>query len=136
MSKASSPVRLERDLMEAAKATGALFHRSSAEQIEYWADLGRRLSGVLDPAVMLALKAGFATLSVEQVTPKEINPDDVFANLKRKSADGALSTAIAGQNVRYQASKTCPGMLDRVSPDGSIEVGEFINGTFNPIAGT
>ncbi len=134
MSKASSPVRLERDLMEAAKATGALFHRSSSEQIEYWADLGRKLSSVLDPSVILALKAGLATLSVEQVKSVEINPDDVFTNLKRKSDDGTLSAAIAGENVRYQASKNHPGMLEKVYPDGSVEAGKFIDGTFNAIA--
>jgi len=35
MAKAISPVRLQDDLMQAAKLTGERFHRSSAEQIEY-----------------------------------------------------------------------------------------------------
>ncbi|MCK5666750.1 MAG: hypothetical protein KAI17_24840, partial [Thiotrichaceae bacterium] len=39
MAKALSPVRLQDDLMKAAKLTGDRFHRSTAEQIEYWADI-------------------------------------------------------------------------------------------------
>lgn len=105
MGKASSPIRLERGLMDAAKTTGALSHRSSAEQIEYWADLGRKVSHVLSPDVILALKAGFATLSVEQVKAPELDVDDVFAGLKRDREDGTLSGKISAGNVRYQASK-------------------------------
>lgn len=130
MGKASSPVRLERGLMDAAKATGALSHRSSAEQIEYWADLGRKISHVLSPDVILALKTGFATLSVEQVKAPELDVDDVFAGLKRDREGGAMSGEIAGGNVRYQASKTHPGMLERVSPDGTVDIGTFVDGDF------
>jgi hypothetical protein len=130
LGKASSPIRLERGLMDAAKTTGALSHRSSAEQIEYWADLGRKVSHVLSPDVILALKAGFATLSVEQVKAPELDVDDVFAGLKRDREDGTLSGKISAGNVRYQASKTHPGMLERVSPDGNVEVGQFADGNF------
>lgn len=120
--------------MEAAKATGALSHRSSAEQIEYWADLGQKVSHILNPEVILAVKAGFAALSVEQVKPAEINVDDVFASLKRDRDGGNLSGKISDGNVRFQASKSHPGMLERVSPDGNVEVGEFVDGSFKVIA--
>lgn len=133
MTKAVSPVRLQHDLMEAAKATGAAFHRSGAEQIEYWADLGRKLSGSLNPDVILAVKAGFATLSVEEVKPIDIDPNEVFANLDRHREDGFLSAAIADGNVRYQASLAHLGMLERVNPDGSVQVGEFVDGSFKRI---
>lgn len=130
MSKAVSPVRLQEDLMQAAKATGAAFHRSSAEQIEYWADLGRKVSDVLDPSVLLAVKAGFCRITVEETTPVTVDADDVFATLERKRADGSLSAEIANGHVRYQASRHHPGMLERVSPDGTVETGTFVNGVF------
>lgn len=133
MTKAASPVRLQNDLMEAAKATGAAFHRSGAEQIEYWADLGRKLSSIVNPDVLLDLKAGLATLSVEEVKPIAINADEVFANLERKREDGTLSAAIADGNVRYQASQSHPGMLEMVLPDGSVQVGKFVDGAFKRI---
>ena len=43
--------------MESAARAGALHHRSAAEQIEYWADLGRRVARVLDPESLLDLAA-------------------------------------------------------------------------------
>jgi hypothetical protein len=44
MAKAASPIRLQEELMQAAESTAKRFHRSTAEQIEYWADLGRSVS--------------------------------------------------------------------------------------------
>lgn len=49
MAKAASPVRLQKSLVDAATVAGQQFNRSTAEQIEYWADLGRRVAAVLDP---------------------------------------------------------------------------------------
>ncbi len=39
MAKSASPIRLQEDLMQAAALTGERFHRSTAEQIEYWAEM-------------------------------------------------------------------------------------------------
>jgi hypothetical protein len=119
--------------MEAAKATGALSHRSSAEQIEYWADLGQKVSHLLNPEVILDIKAGFAKLSIEPVSSPEVNVDDVFAGLTHDRKNGTLSGKIAGGNVRYQASTNHPGMLERVSPDGTVDVGTFVDGDFKAL---
>tara|TARA_R110000803_G_scaffold75946_2_gene140306 strand:+ start:227 stop:595 length:369 start_codon:yes stop_codon:yes gene_type:complete len=119
--------------MESAKATGAAFHRSGAEQIEYWADIGRKLSGIITPSVLLDIKAGLAILSVEEVKPKDINADEVLANVGRKREDGSLSAIIANGNLRYQASQSHPGMLEMILPDGSVQVGQFINGDFKRV---
>ncbi|MCB1936185.1 MAG: hypothetical protein KDF59_09600, partial [Nitrosomonas sp.] len=37
MAKSASPIRLQEELMKAAELTASRFHRSTAEQIEYWA---------------------------------------------------------------------------------------------------
>ncbi|WP_269617933.1 TA system antitoxin ParD family protein [Zhongshania sp. BJYM1] len=49
MAKAASPIRLQQDLMQAAESTAKRFHRSTAEQIEYWAELGRSVSSSINP---------------------------------------------------------------------------------------
>ena len=49
MPKAASPVRLQEELMESARISGSIQHRSAAKQIEYWADLGRKVSKAIDP---------------------------------------------------------------------------------------
>jgi hypothetical protein len=130
MTKAASPVRLQDELMKAAKVTGRAFHRSNAEQIEYWADLGRKVSDILNPDTILAVKSGLATLSIEATKPVDIDPDKIFTNLDRKCADGTLAVAIADGKVRYQMSQAHYGMLEQVAVDGTIKVGQFINGNF------
>ncbi len=41
----SSPLRVDEDLMAAAKTTGAAMSRSAAQQINHWARIGRELEG-------------------------------------------------------------------------------------------
>ncbi len=133
MAKASSPVRLENDLMEAATLAGSTLHRSAAEQIEYWADLGRKVARVITPETLLEINAGLVKLKVEKVQPVTADPDAVFAELEQKRESGALREAIASGCIRYQSSGTHPGLLEQVHPDGAIVVGQFNNGQFEPL---
>ena len=132
MAKAQSPVRLESSLMSSATAAGMLLHRSAAEQVEYWADLGRKVASSIDPESLLAVKAGLATLRVEHIHPSPVDPDVVFAALDNARNSGALSEAISSGSLRYQASVEKPGYLEACHPDGRIEVGQFVNGRFIP----
>ncbi len=132
MAKAPSPVRLDNSLMSAAAIAGSTLHRSAAEQIEYWADLGRKVAKVVDPEILLAVQAGLATLHVEHTTPSSVEPEAVFSALDQERDSGALSEAIATGAVRYQASITRPGSLEACYPDGRIVVGQFTNGQFIP----
>ncbi|WP_254959113.1 ParD-like family protein [Cyanobium sp. Cruz CV13-4-11] len=50
-------MRLQRELMESAALVGARHQRSAAEQIEYWAALGRQVARVLDPDSLLDVAA-------------------------------------------------------------------------------
>ena len=131
MAKASSPVRLESKLMEAATVAGAALHRSAAEQIEYWADLGRAVAMSVNAESLLALKAGFARVSVERVPSVALDVDSVFDTLERERESGRLGTEIASGLPRYQASLDYPGYLERVEPTGEVIVGQFENGVFH-----
>ncbi len=131
MAKAQSPVRLESRLMKAAKLAGITHHRSAAEQVEYWAELGRRVSGVLDPEDLLAVSAGIAKVTLVPSNPVEIDSDALFASLDRQRERGALSEAIQSDAIRYQASSLHPGLLEQVHPDGRIVLGSFQDGVFN-----
>jgi len=105
MAKAISPVRLQDDLMQAAKLTGDRFHCSTAEQIEYWADIGRKVSKVLDP-------------------------DDVFNFLETQRQQGALTQSLTSSVIKYQSSLVHPGYLERIDQKGNVSVGQFENGEF------
>jgi hypothetical protein len=83
MAKAASPIRLQEELMQAAESTAKRFHRSTAEQIEYWADLGRSVSSTLDPDVLLSVLSGLTTIKTEPVISLPIDPDEVFEALEK-----------------------------------------------------
>jgi len=130
MAKAQSPVRLQDDLMQAAKLTGERFHRSTAEQIEYRADLGRKVSTILDPDTLLSVTTGLTQVKVEAIYGKPIDPDDVFNLLEAHRRQGSLTQAVTSSAIKYQSSLTKPGYLERIDQEGNILVGQFKNGEF------
>jgi len=130
MAKALSPVRLQDDLMQAAKLTGERFHRSTAEQIEYWADIGRKVSTVLDPDTLISIATGLTQVHVEPIYGKPIDPDDVFNLLEAQRQQGTLTQTVTGSAIKYQSSLTQPGYLERIDQNGNVLVGQFENGEF------
>lgn len=130
MPKAASPIRLDESLMSEATLTASTLHRSAAEQVEYWADIGRKVSNVVDPEILLEVQSGLATLHVEKTSPVTVDPDALFEKLDHDRKTGALSQAIAAGGVRYQASSNSPGTLEAVYTDGRVETGVFVNGEF------
>ena len=133
MAKAASPIRLQEELMQAATTAGQRMHRSAAEQVEYWASIGRSVARVVDPDNLLAVSAGLAQLKVVPVEPPVIDPDDLFAALEQERKSGTLAASISGAGVRYQASVALPGQLEQINPDGSVVVGQFSMGIFTPL---
>ncbi len=133
MAKASSPVRLQADLMEEAKRSGQLSHRSAAEQVEYWASIGRTVGNLLTPDALLAVRTGLAKISIEPVAGQAVNPTDVLANLASQRNSGQLSVSTSQGRTKYQASANHPGLLEKVDGDGSVTLGQFSNGVFEPM---
>jgi hypothetical protein len=128
MPKAASPVRLEDSLMRSATLAGARQHRSTAEQIGYWATLGLEVAGVLDPDKLLDVRSGLAALQVVPVTAAPVVTKQVFAALEQQRRSGRLSQAV----LRYQGSAEHPGCLEEINADGSRRLGHFRDGVFVP----
>jgi hypothetical protein len=67
MARSASPktsvLRISADLSDAAEQVGAMFHRKAAQQIEYWASLGRALETL--PGVTLSKIEAALTASLE-----------------------------------------------------------------------
>ncbi len=133
MPKSASPVRLQQELMQSATLAGARQHRSAAEQIEYWATLGRQVAGVLDPDKLLDVLAGLAAVRVEPVTTAAVAPEQVFAALEQQRRSGELSGAVSSAVLRYQASTAHPGFLEEINPSGRRRLGQFRHGVFEPL---
>lgn len=134
MAKSSSPVRLEAELMQAAAVNGQLHHRSAAEQIEYWASLGRSIAQSVDPDKLLAVTTGLARINIEPVLAPEIDADSVFKKLESDRQSGELSKSlkvrVAANSFSYQASSDFPGKLEQLDSEGNIRIGIFSNGKF------
>lgn len=129
MAKAASPIRLQEDLMQAAALAGERFHRSTAEQIEYWAEIGRNVAHILDPDDLLSVSAGLAKITVESVHGEPIDPAAVFQSLEVERNNGTLSQTVAS-GEKYQISLKYPGNLEQIQPDGRIRTGKFQGGEF------
>jgi len=135
MAKAASPIRLQQDLMDKAIIEAELFNRSAAEQVEYWAGIGRRLSHVVESDTLLSISAGLATVHVEPVETQPVNPLSVFKNMEKQRKKGALTEMIKSEGQpRYQASEQHPGHLERIEANGQVVVGLFQNGEFTPVS--
>jgi len=130
MTKSASPIRLENNLMQAAKMTGKRYKRSTAEQIEYWADIGRSVAGVIDPDILISIQSGLSKVNVEAVNTVPISADDVFSNLDRQRDSGELTKNITTTSSKYQASATTPGLLEEIDQDGNVRIGMFEKGRF------
>jgi len=130
MAKSASPIRLQADLMQAAKVTGKRLHRSTAEQIEFWADMGRRVSAILDPDDLLSLASGLAKIKVEPVYGQPVNPENVFSTLEENRKSGALQQMVSSSATRYQISESHPGYLEQINQHGEVTTGKFDDGKF------
>ena len=130
MAKAASPIRLQDELMQAAALTAERFHRSTAEQIEYWAEMGRNVDHMLNPDDLLAISAGLAKITVEPVTSEPVDPVGIFQSLENDRASGMLPQTVTGSVLKYQASLAYPGYLERIHPNGRIQTGKFQGGEF------
>ena len=132
MAKSASPLRLQDDLMRRAALAGARHHRSAAQQIEYWAALGQEVAALLDPDLLLDVKAGLARLRVEPVRAAAVAPESVFASLDAQRSSGALAASVSTRPCRYQACPDRPGLLERIDHEGKRTAGTFTNGVFQP----
>lgn len=69
----------------------------------------------------------------EESRDSAIDPESVFEALRRDQETGELAKLLADGRVWYESSRSHPGLIDRVQPDGTRETGRMINGHFVPI---
>ncbi len=128
----STPLRVNDSLFKEAEAEGSLLNRSAAKQVEFWAELGKRIAHSVTPADMLALMQGIADVHVKVIESQPVMPEGVFATVDKKRNSRQLGQQITRGSLYYEASKTRPGLLDQVLPDGSRHAGRFSDGSFIP----
>jgi len=133
MAKSASPIRLQAELMQAAESTAKRYHRSTAEQVEYWADLGRSVASELNPDILLSVISGLTVIKTEAVFSAPIDAEAVFQSLESDRENGLLQKSITSNAVRYQASIDHLGYLEQIDSSGSIVIGQFKDGVFEAL---
>ena len=93
------PTRIDGDLFEAAKASGALMSRSAAQQLSHWARLGRELEASRtinhkDIERVLAGKAPYDSLA---------DPEQAVV---RSEWDERVESALAGLDLEDELKKS------------------------------
>ena len=126
----SVPIRVNDDLAREAEIEGDLMHRSMPKQVEYWAELGKRLSNSLRPKDLLALMQGIAEIRVEIPPPPTVEAEEVFEAVEMASASGRLGPQLTQGYMYYEASTNRPGYLEQEMPDGTRRIGQFKDGEF------
>jgi hypothetical protein len=127
----ASPLRLSAALVEAAEKEGALQKRSAPKQIEFWAELGKAVDGVIDSADVVAVIQGLRKIKVVPVASMAVDPRNVFDSIETIRNSGALAEKVTSAAVYYETSLSRPGLLDRVSSrTGERQTGQFHKGVF------
>ena len=127
----ASPMRLDSALIAAAEREAIIQKRSIPKQIEFWAELGKAVEHIIGFDDVIAITQGLKRIELEPLVSAVADPDDVFDTLEAQRAMGTLSENVTSAPVYFEASKTRPGFLDRVTrASGKRETGRFQNGEF------
>ena len=130
-STSTSPMRLDADLVEAAKREGSIKKRSAPKQIEFWAELGKAVEHVLDYNDIFAVIQGLKKVKVESVESLAVDPADVFNTLEDSRKNEELAQKVTSAAIYFEASRRQPGLLDRVNTaTGERQTGRFYNVEF------
>ncbi|WP_395341858.1 TA system antitoxin ParD family protein [Ningiella sp. W23] len=134
MAKHTSPMRLNADLVDAAKTMSALQNRSTAQQIEYWAELGKRVSAELTPAQTIQIMTGIGELKVEIPDHAALDVLALANEVEADSQSGRLSKELLKQGqTLYSPTPEGGGILEAHLPDGTVKTGSFVDGEFKPL---
>jgi hypothetical protein len=117
------PLRIDGGLIKEARASGNVFHRSIAQQIEHWASLGKVLEGVLTIRSVAHVK------SLKQ-------PVDLGRLLASAGSSAGKKRTLAllakKKGTLYGIKANRPKVLLQYQPDGTTVAGQMRQGVFVP----
>ena len=122
-------VRVCRTLFERADRHAAVARRSAQKQIELWAELGRLVEAGLGAREVHALLEGRGRIArIDVVADRVPDATTVLAELEADRAAGTLAASVTSAEVAHDLAED--GALRRHGADGSVSVGELIDGEF------
>ncbi|WP_038013004.1 TA system antitoxin ParD family protein [Terasakiella pusilla] len=128
----SSSVRISERLFQAAYQKGKIECRSTAKQIEYWAEIGRTVErhAGLTAMDLLQISSGAKTLIIEEMDVSNISSSTILELIEQDKASGDFQKDILKNGPIYQRCLTNTNYLEQIHPDGSTKIGNFVDGCF------
>jgi hypothetical protein len=123
-SMSSVPLRIDSELVNLARTTGALLDRTPTAQIEHWAKLGRVLDSILVGESVAKVKQRANVADLDQV---------VALSQSEKGRKKALALIAKHAGPVYEADPTAPDLIIERRADGSTRRGRFSNRQFIPV---
>lgn len=120
------PVKLSGELVEDARSSAKLFHRSLTGQIEHWASIGRTIESQLSGDALAELLEHKGGLKISQVADRNQRRQLMIVLkdfLSQPADDGAwLREISAGGVPLYGTESDNPEVIVQLNPDGSQKV--------------
>lgn len=135
MAKTSSPIRVDKNLMEQASIVAEQTNRSTVGQLEEWAWIGRDVAMSLSQNDIMAVKAGVKKIVLMEAIP-EADSYSIMKAFRNQLQSGSIKEQLLSSGPKYQASQSRPGLLDQVHSDGTVLTGMFKGGEFIEIGTT
>jgi len=129
----SQQIRLDSDLINLASMEASLNKRSVPKQIEYWAELGRMVSKVLNIHDVLALLQGVKKLKMEDIKTDLPSMKALQETIDSDTDPREGIPEFKNLSVVYEANKKNSKYLDQINlATGERQTGHFRNGKFIP----
>lgn len=117
----SQPVKLSDEIVNEARQSSAIFQRSIAGQIEYWAQLGRPVEGLLDLQQTIVLRQAGVHKGVAEC----------LAMVGTEEGKARVRAVLAARPFpQYEADPKTAGVFVRTEADGSRVKGRFLGRSF------
>ncbi|MSR57966.1 MAG: hypothetical protein EXS05_09860 [Planctomycetaceae bacterium] len=120
----SQPVKISDELILDARLIAEIAERSIAGQIEFWAQLGRAIEPLLEGAHVLALRRAGAAVPLSQCLAA------VDSSAGRRRVSAYLDSR---PFPHYEPAPEAPGLLLRVTEDGTRTLGRFVDREFQAV---
>ena len=131
----SQQIRLDSDLINRASMEASLNKRSVPKQIEYWAELGRMVSKVLNIHDVLALLQGVKKLKMEDIKTDLPSMKALQETIDSDTDPREGIPEFKNLSVVYEANKENSKYLDQINlATGERQTGNFRNGNFIPVS--
>jgi len=119
----SMPLRIDGELIKEARTSGTVFHRSIAQQLEHWANLGKVLEGALTVRSVAHVKSLKQPVDLDRLLAKAGSS----AGQRR-----TLALLAKKKGPLYGVKADRPGVLLQYRPDGTKVAGQMSKGAFVP----